>query len=209
MSPIPADYVDVAERIREFRAQYPDGSLQAIAEPRVMTVGGKDFIVYAAAAYRTPDDERPGVGYAWEPVPGPTPFTRDSELMNAETSAWGRAIVALGFSTKKIASADEVRNRQAADETPREAPQAAVTPPADPPTAEQWAAMAEVLEALETVAKPEAGQRSWNEEALAYTKDAFDKTPAELSGPEVDKVIEEFKERLTVTKIPFGSEAAA
>jgi hypothetical protein len=33
--------------------------------------------------------------------------------MNAETSAWGRAIIALGFPTKKIASAEEVRNRQA------------------------------------------------------------------------------------------------
>ena len=32
--------------------------------------------------------------------------------MNAETAAWGRAIVALGFSTKKIASAQEVRARQ-------------------------------------------------------------------------------------------------
>ena len=36
--------------------------------------------------------------------------------MNAETSAWGRAIVALGFETKKIASANEVRARKTAGE---------------------------------------------------------------------------------------------
>ncbi len=54
----------------------------------------------------------PGQGTAWEPVPGPTPFTRDSELQNAETSAWGRAIAALGFKVKDgIASAEDVRNR--------------------------------------------------------------------------------------------------
>jgi len=110
------DYVDVAERIRQFNERYPDGSLQNWIEPHVIEVGDKLFIVYAAAAYRTQDDARPGIGYAWEPVPGPTPFTRDSELMNAETSAWGRAIVALGFETKKIASANEVRNRQGSSE---------------------------------------------------------------------------------------------
>jgi len=109
-----ADYVDVAERIREFKDKYPDGTLQAadFMEPyRVAEVAGKTFVVYVAAAYRTPDDPRPGIGMAWEPFPGTTPYTRDSELMNAETSAWGRAIVAVGIPTKKIASAEEVRNR--------------------------------------------------------------------------------------------------
>ena len=66
-----------------------------------------------ALAYRAPDDPMPGIGTAWEPFPGRTPYTRDSELMNAETSAWGRAIVAtLAADTNKgIASREEVRNR--------------------------------------------------------------------------------------------------
>ncbi len=102
----------MAERIRQFKAQFPDGSLQSVGEPKMMSAGDKAFVVYCAAAYRTPDDQRPGIGWAWEPVPGPTPFTRDSELMNAETSAWGRAIVALGFDTKHVASSNEVENRQ-------------------------------------------------------------------------------------------------
>jgi hypothetical protein len=47
----PADYVDVAERIREFKAQYPDGSLQTAAEPKMFSAGDKAFIAYSA--YRT------------------------------------------------------------------------------------------------------------------------------------------------------------
>jgi len=52
---------------------------------------------------------------AYEQWPGRTPYTRDSELQNAETSAWGRAIVAvLAADTKRgIASQEEVRNRSA------------------------------------------------------------------------------------------------
>jgi len=105
------DYVDVAERIREFKKLFPTGSLQRV-DLQFVNVGGKDFVVYTAAAYRTPDDERPGIGTAWEPIPGKTPYTKDSEVMVAETSAWGRAIIAaLAGETKRIASADEVRNR--------------------------------------------------------------------------------------------------
>jgi hypothetical protein len=80
-------------------------------------IGGKPYIWYHARAYRFPEDPYPADGWAAEPVPGPTSFTKDSELMNAETAAWGRAIAALGFATKKIASAEEVRNRQ---EPPKE-----------------------------------------------------------------------------------------
>lgn len=109
-------YVDVAERIRIFREKYPNGSLQPLDHAKpfdVITVGERMFVVYVAAAYRDANDQRPGVGVAWESFPGTTPYTRDSELMNAETSAWGRAIIAtLAADTQKIASADEVRNRQ-------------------------------------------------------------------------------------------------
>lgn len=121
-SPVDDGYNEVADRVKEFRAKHPEGSLQPanLDKPyEVLTIGDKTFIVYAAAAYRTPDDPRPGIGLAYEPFPGPTNFTRDSELQNAETSAWGRAIVAvLAADAKKIASADEVRNRQAGQPKP-------------------------------------------------------------------------------------------
>lgn len=115
------DYVDVPARIAEFRTKHPDGSLQPAnpAEPyRVERIGEKTFIVVVAAAYRSPDDTRPGIGMAYEQFPGRTPYTRDSELQNAETSAWGRAIVAvLAADTKRsVASAEEVRNRKADQE---------------------------------------------------------------------------------------------
>ena len=128
------DYIDVAQRIADFRESHPSGYLQPLdpAQPwQQATVTGYDkdgrevtqtFIVYVAAAYREPGDEHPGVGCAWEVFPGRTPYTRGSELMNAETSAWGRAIVACLASDSKrgVASREEVRNRAAErDDPPR------------------------------------------------------------------------------------------
>jgi hypothetical protein len=112
-----SDYVDVRARIQMFKDKYPTGTLQPanLNEPfKVVQIGDKSFIAYTACAYRTPDDPRPGVGVAWEPVPGRTPYTKDSELMNAETSSWGRAIIAVLAVDRlnQIASAEEVRNRQ-------------------------------------------------------------------------------------------------
>lgn len=104
-----SEYVDVAERIRIFKEKFPEGSLQS---ELTMTNGDSPGWLCKAYAYRSADDPRPGIGHAFEPVPGKTPYTKDSEAMNSETSAWGRAIVALGFETKKIASAEEVRARQ-------------------------------------------------------------------------------------------------
>ena len=134
MSNYQNDYVDVAERIRQFRSAHPTGSLQPAnpAEPfSVITIGERTFIAYVAAAYRSPDDVLPGIGCAWEPIPGPTPFTRDSELMNAETSAWGRAIVAaLAADTKKVASMDEVNARR--QENARREAQSIGHPAAEP-----------------------------------------------------------------------------
>jgi hypothetical protein len=108
------DYVDVSERIVEFRTKHPEGSLQQVAID-FRDFAGTSWVIYTAAAYRAPDDLRPGHGTAWEPVPGRTPFTKGSELQNAETAAWGRAIVAaLAADTKRgVASAQEVRNRYA------------------------------------------------------------------------------------------------
>ncbi|AHH20766.1 hypothetical protein NONO_c59900 [Nocardia nova SH22a] len=110
-------YVDVATRIAEVREKmYPNGSFQPARIDRpysIETIGDQAYVVVVAAFYRTADDIMPGIGMAWEQVPGRTAFTRGSEIQNAETSAWGRALVAaLAADTKKgVASADEVRNR--------------------------------------------------------------------------------------------------
>ena len=116
------NYKQVPERIADFKEKHPEGCLRPVDPARPFwceEVGDKLFLCYAAAAYRTPDDALPGIGLAWEPVPGTTPYTKNSELQNAETSAWGRAIVAaLASESKSIASAEDVRNRQGdTDET--------------------------------------------------------------------------------------------
>jgi hypothetical protein len=121
------DYIDVAARIAEFRDKYPDGRLRpadAAVPYRIETIGQETYIVVVAAAHRDMDDTLPGVGMAFEVFPGKTPYTKGSELQNAETSAWGRAIVAaLAADTKRgVASAEDVRNRAAEREEPLGSP---------------------------------------------------------------------------------------
>lgn len=101
------DYVPVNERIDQFYREFPNGSIQS----EIVELSDKRVTV-KASAYRTPDDPRPGIGHSSLDIPGATPYTRGSEIENAETSAWGRAIAALGFEVKRgVASAEEVRNK--------------------------------------------------------------------------------------------------
>ena len=102
------DYVPVNERIEAFYAKHPDGSLQSeIVELTASRVSVKAY------AYRSAEDQRPGIGHSSLEIPGSTSFTRGSEIENAETSAWGRAIAALGFEVKRgLSSREEVRNKQ-------------------------------------------------------------------------------------------------
>jgi hypothetical protein len=163
--PAKAGYIEVSERIAEFRAKHPEGSLQAeiVELPEGLPQAWRDkFIVMKASAFRSPDDHRPGVGYAWEPVPGQTPYTKDSELMNAETSAWGRAIVAaLAADTKRgIATAEEVRNRTEAQATapePKERPKeqkSSEKPPSDPSPPKEGASTGGEAEHTATADEP-------------------------------------------------------
>lgn len=102
------DYITVAERIEAFYAKHPSGSLQS-----EITHLSDSLVVVKAWAYRSADDDRPGIGHSSLGIPGSTSFTRGSEIENAESSAWGRALAALGFETKKgVASRDEVQNKR-------------------------------------------------------------------------------------------------
>lgn len=77
------------------------------------------LVIVKAYAYRTPDDPLPGVGHSWMLMPGTTPYTFASELENAETSAWGRAIAACGIAISKgIASGSEIRKASGAEPEP-------------------------------------------------------------------------------------------
>jgi hypothetical protein len=126
------DYIEVSERIQTFYEKYPEGSLQS--EYELVTVLDHQWIIVKAYAYRSPDDPRPGIGHAWEHVPGKTPFTLGSELMVGETSAWGRAIASLGIAVHRgIASANEVKAAES-----RRVTRTTEADPADP-----WAQPAE------------------------------------------------------------------
>jgi len=106
----------LATRIKQLRAKHPEAVLRPANpdEPfRVVEIGGREFIIYVAACYRSPDDKMPAIAVAAEPVIGASSFTRNSEVMNAETSAWGRAIMAaLAVDEPHVASRDEVINRR-------------------------------------------------------------------------------------------------
>lgn len=105
-----ADYVDVKERVRLFYERHPEGRLTTYEVSVTREPDDVPRVWVHAQAYRTPDDPHPGDGWSWMALPGSTPYTRGSEIENAETSAWGRAIGALGIGIdKSIASADEVR----------------------------------------------------------------------------------------------------
>jgi hypothetical protein len=106
-----SNYVDVPTRFAAALERWPE--LRIVENrPEVITVGDKVFIAVTVQAWRTPDDPIPAQGTAWEPIPGLTPFTKNSEMMNASTSALGRVLGFMMSFGPKMASAEEVRNRQ-------------------------------------------------------------------------------------------------
>ena len=110
------DYIEVKDRVQEFYKQYPNGSLQFEFNGSSIDIAGQTIIWGRAYAYRDQDDLRPGIGTAWEFVPGKSPFTRGSELQVLETSCWGRATAALGIAvSKSVASRNEVQAAQSRD----------------------------------------------------------------------------------------------
>jgi len=99
------DYITVADRIVAFKTKYPEGTLQS-----VLLHHDNERVVMKGLAFRTPDDPCPGVGHA-EEVRAASHVNKSSAMENAETSAWGRALAALGFGVRKngaIASREEV-----------------------------------------------------------------------------------------------------
>ena len=129
------NYVDVPTRHRQALERWPDLRVVESA-PRIVTVDGQTFIEVTMTVHRDPDDPIPTAGTAWEPFPGRTPYTKGSEMMNASTSALGRALGLMGFGiSSSMASAEEVRNRRAEQEPDK--PTEARKRPSKPPTASE------------------------------------------------------------------------
>lgn len=159
------DYIEVKDRIKVFYELFGSGRLVTEEVKATSEPDGKPRIWVKAAAYRTADDPKPGIGWSWLELPGSTPYTRGSELENAETSAWGRAIGSLGILIdKSIASGNEVRSKEAprpAPQAPRPAPQPRSATPA-PPAANEPPDVSDAeldsLVASQTAILPEAAQ---------------------------------------------------
>ena len=108
-----SNYIDVPTRFAALLEKWPELRIKE-HRPEIVTIGDKIFISVTMQAWRTPDDPQPCQATCFEPFPGKTSFTRDSEQMNASTSCLGR-LAGLMMSFPKMASLEEVINRQKDD----------------------------------------------------------------------------------------------
>lgn len=107
------DYVDVPTRLAMALKKYPDLRI-AESRPQIVEVDAQKYVEISCTVWRDANDLVPVVAYCWEQIPGKTPYTRGSEMMNASTSCLGRALGFLGLGIgKSIASRDEVETAQA------------------------------------------------------------------------------------------------
>ena len=108
-------YIDCRTRLVAALKDWPD--LRVVEEtPEIVKIGERHFIQATVTLFRTIDDALPVRAYNFEPFPGKTNFTRDSEQQNSSTSALARALGYMGYGIERsIASFDEVRNRQPDD----------------------------------------------------------------------------------------------
>ena len=97
------DYKTVAYRVNEFRKKYPDFTIQTDL------VEANDVLVIVKASIFNTESRLLATGYA-EEVRAASKINRTSALENAETSAIGRALSALGLGGSQYASADELVN---------------------------------------------------------------------------------------------------
>ena len=111
-----SEYVDVKTRLKQALALYPQ--LRIVEHrPEITQVGDQLFIECSVTVSRDPDDPIPVTAYIFEPYPGKTTFTKNSEQANGATSVLGRALGYMGLGIdKSIASSNEVLGRQQAAE---------------------------------------------------------------------------------------------
>jgi len=95
------EYKTVALRVAEFRAKHPDYTIST------ELVEANDVLVIMKASILDKESRLLATGYS-EEVRSASKINATSALENAETSAIGRCLSALGFGGTEYASADEV-----------------------------------------------------------------------------------------------------
>ena len=85
-----SNYVDVPTRFAALLAKWPELRIRE-ERPQIVTIGDKTFISVTMQAWRTPDDPIFCQATCFEPYPGKTSFTRDSEQMNLLSRTLGRS----------------------------------------------------------------------------------------------------------------------
>ena len=122
------NYIEVKDRIQMFYEKFPEGTLH-FEYKGVLDFGGETYIYGKAFAYPDRDKMNYASGWAWERVPA-RGFAKGAEMMTLETSAWGRAIAALGIAvTKGIASREEVQRNVNTENDPWQTPPDSPTKP--------------------------------------------------------------------------------
>jgi hypothetical protein len=115
------NYIEVKDRIQMFYDKFPEGTLH-FQYKGVLEFNGETYIYGEAFAYPERDKMAYASGWAWERVPA-RGFAKGAEMMTLETSAWGRAIAALGIAvTKGIASREEVQRNMKPENDPWQTP---------------------------------------------------------------------------------------
>jgi hypothetical protein len=124
------NYIEVKDRIQMFYDKFPEGTLH-FEYKGVLEFGGETYIYGKAFAYPDRDKMNYASGWAWERVPA-RGFAKGAEMMTLETSAWGRAIAALGIAvTKGIASREEVQRNMKPENDPWQTPPDSPTKPTE------------------------------------------------------------------------------
>jgi hypothetical protein len=98
------EYVEVNERLKYFRANYPKHSLTS------EVIEKTDTSILILATIRDEKERAIATGMA-EEIKGSTFINKTSYVENCETSAWGRALANFGIGLETaVASADEIQN---------------------------------------------------------------------------------------------------